>query len=78
MADHTLKTLLDAGAAVTINSDDPAYFGGYIGDNYLAAARALDLSRADLAQVARNSIAATFLPDERKAALLAELDAFGV
>ncbi|MBT8202185.1 MAG: adenosine deaminase, partial [Acidimicrobiia bacterium] len=76
MADHNLTALLDAGAAVTINSDDPAYFGGYIGDNYLAAARDLELSRADLAQVARNSIVATFLPDDRKAALLTELDAF--
>lgn len=76
MADHNLKYLLDAGAAVTINSDDPAYFGGYVGANYLAVAQALDLDRADLARIARNSIAATFLPEERKAALLAELDAY--
>ena len=76
MADHNLKRLLDRGVRVTINSDDPAYFGGYIGDNYLAVAKALDLSRADLAQLARNSIEATFLPNGRREQLLTELDAF--
>jgi adenosine deaminase len=71
---HPLKALLDAGLVVTVNSDDPAYFDGYLLDNYVAAERALGLSRADLAQLARNSITASLLPDERKAELLAELD----
>jgi adenosine deaminase len=75
LEDHNLKDLLDRGVRVTINSDDPAYFGGYVLDNYVAVAHALDLSRADLVTLARNSIEATFLDDDEKAALLAELDA---
>jgi adenosine deaminase len=59
---------------VTVNSDDPAYFGGYLTDNYLAIQRALDLDRADLTTLARNAIQASFLPPESKAVLLAELD----
>ena len=59
---------------MTVNSDDPAYFGGYLLDNYLAVQRALGLSRADLAQLARNSITASLLPKERKTALIAEID----
>ena len=75
LEDHNLKRLLDRGVRVTINSDDPAYFGGYVLDNYVNAAEALDLSRDDLVTLARNSIEATFLPDEHKRALLDELDA---
>jgi adenosine deaminase len=75
MEDHNLKRLLDAGVKVTVNSDDPAYFGGYILDNFLAIAEALDLTREDLAQLARNSIEASFLPDEEKVPFLEELDA---
>ncbi|MBT8248168.1 MAG: adenosine deaminase, partial [Acidimicrobiia bacterium] len=78
MGDHNLKRLLDRGVKVTVNSDDPAYFGGYIGDNYLAVAEALDLSLGDIAQIARNSIEATFLPNGRRESLLAELDQFVV
>ena len=59
---------------MTVNSDDPAYFGGYLLDNYVAVQRALGLSRADLAQLARNSITASLLPGERKAGLIAEID----
>lgn len=76
MADHNLKRLLDRGVKVTVNSDDPAYFGGYIGDNFLAVAESLNLSRHDLAVLARNSLEATFLPPERIAELIAELDRF--
>lgn len=71
---HPLKRLLDAGLAVTVNSDDPAYFDGYLLDNYVAAQKALGLSHADLAQLARNSITASLLPDARKAELIAEID----
>jgi adenosine deaminase len=74
LEDHNLKDLLDRGVRVTINSDDPAYFGGYVLDNYVAIAEALDLSREDLITLARNSIEATFLTADEKSALLAELD----
>ena len=74
LAEHPLKRLLDAGVAVTINSDDPAYFGGYLVDNYLAAADALHLGRRDLAALARYSITGSLLPVARQAELLAEID----
>lgn len=74
LASHNLKRLLDRGVRVTINSDDPAYFGGYVGDNYLAVAEALDLSREDLVLLARNSLEATFLPEERRRQLVSELE----
>jgi adenosine deaminase len=74
LSQHPLKRLLDAGLVVTVNSDDPAYFGGYVLDNYVAAQKALGLSHADLAQLARNSIVASLLSDERKEELLAEID----
>ncbi len=60
MREHNLKRLLDAGLCVTINSDDPAYFGGYLLDNYVAVAEALDLSDKDLEQLASNSMNARF------------------
>jgi adenosine deaminase len=59
--DHNLKRLLEAGVRVTVNSDDPAYFGGYLLENYLAVQRALGLTRAQLTVLARNSIEASFL-----------------
>ena len=73
LADHNLKALLDQGVLVTVNSDDPAYFGGYVLDNYVALADALNLSRSDLVTLAGNSIRASFIDDDEKAALLAEL-----
>jgi adenosine deaminase len=76
LADHNLKRLLDAGVPVMVNSDDPAYFGGYLTENYLAAQQALGLDEDDVARLARNGIEATFLDADRKAALLAELDAY--
>jgi adenosine deaminase len=66
MEDHNLKRLLDRGLCVTVNSDDPAYFGGYVAENYRAVARALGLSRADVMQLASNSIEASLLPDTQK------------
>ena len=75
LTDHNLKELLDRGVLVTVNSDDPAYFGGYVLDNYVAIAEALSLSRDDLVTLAGNSIRAAFLTDEEKAVLLGELDA---
>lgn len=60
LKEHNLKRLLEQGLCVTINSDDPAYFGGYILDNYVATAQALDLSKEQLVQLAANSMAARF------------------
>ena len=74
MADHNLKVLLDQGLCVTVNSDDPAYFGGYLQDNFLAVAEGLQLSRAQLAQLARNSIEASFLESATKQSWYARID----
>ena len=76
MKSHTLKTMLDKGLHVTINSDDPAYFGGYINENYNAARKSLDLTRADIVQLARNSFAASFLPKSKKNKLMHEIDRY--
>jgi adenosine deaminase len=75
MEEHNLKRMLDAGIKVMVNSDDPAYFGGYVLDNYLAVTESLNLSKTDLKALAANSITASFLPDAQKAALLSRLDA---
>ena len=66
--------LLDAGLCVTVNSDDPSYFGGYINANYLACQQALGLDRADLVRLARNGFEAAFMPAERRQAALAQVD----
>jgi adenosine deaminase len=76
MAAHPLKVMLDAGLQVTVNSDDPAYFGGYVNANYRAVQMALGLDRNDLARLARNSFEAAFLDAGEKAALVARLDAY--
>jgi adenosine deaminase len=73
--DHNLKRLLDRGLKVMVNSDDPAYFGGYVLSNYLAVQRGLNLSRAEIAQLARNSIEASFLDGAAKNRWLAQIDA---
>ena len=73
---HNLKQLLQRGLMVTVNSDDPAYFGGYVGDTFQAAATALRLGRADLVTLARNSFKASFLPDDQKQAHLDALRRF--
>ncbi len=75
LEDHNLGRLLERGLCVTVNSDDPAYFGGYVGDNYLAVAQALDLSRHDLVGLARNSFEASFVDDDRRNRWLAQIDA---
>src|SRR3546814_3362086 len=63
---HNLARMLRQGLMVTVNSDDPAYFDGYVADNYIACAQALDLSHEELGILARNSIDASFLPEARK------------
>jgi adenosine deaminase len=76
MADHVLPAMLDAGLRVSVNSDDPAYFGGYVAGNYIAVANGLGIDLATLADIARDSFKSSFLPEERKAALVAEVDAY--
>ncbi len=76
MVDHPIDRMLREGLRATINSDDPAYFGGYVADNYRAAAEARGLDRDDLALLARNSFLGSFLPDDAVAAHLARLDAY--
>jgi adenosine deaminase len=76
MGQHNLRELLDAGLLVTVNSDDPAYFGGYVNANYIAAFDALPLEAAHAKQLARNSFAASFLEPEQKRTYLAEVDRF--
>ena len=68
--------MLAAGMVVTVNSDDPSYFGGYLNANFVAIQEALGLNRAEIATLGRNSFLASFLPDADKAAALARFDAF--
>ncbi|MDE8651323.1 adenosine deaminase [Novosphingobium album (ex Liu et al. 2023)] len=74
LAHHPIDTMLARGLRATVNSDDPAYFGGYIADNYRAVARARGLGKAELATLARNSFAGSFLPPEVIAAHIDRLD----
>jgi adenosine deaminase len=74
---HPLASMLQNDLCVTVNSDDPAYFGGYVGENLRAVRDALALDDAAVIALARNSFAASFLEESTKRAYLAELDAFG-
>ena len=76
--DHNLKRLLDRGLCVTVNSDDPAYFGGYVVANYVAVQRGLGLTRGDIRALAANSIEASFLPPEQKRMWMERIEAFPV
>ncbi|MGE0802325.1 MAG: adenosine deaminase [Lautropia sp.] len=75
LRDHPLKRLLDAGLCVTVNSDDPAYFGGYLNANFEQTVAALGLGRDDVIQLARNSFEASFIGDERRGDCLRQLEA---
>jgi adenosine deaminase len=76
LAAHPLREMLEAGLTVTMNSDDPAYFGGSVNDNFIACRDALALSDAQIIAMARNSLTACFLPAADIAAHLARLDAY--
>lgn len=76
MAEHNLRQLLDAGLCATVNSDDPAYFGGYINDNFVAVFEALPLQRQHAQQLARNSFRAAFLDANTKQRYLGQVDKF--
>ena len=73
---HPLKAMLQLGLHATVNSDDPAYFGGYLAENWLATTTALGLSRAELATLARNSFTGSFLTPQEVARHLAAVDAY--
>ncbi|WP_037576434.1 adenosine deaminase [Phaeacidiphilus oryzae] len=77
LAEHPLPAMLEAGLLVTVNSDDPSYFGGYVEDNFAGVREALRLTESQLRQLARNSFQASFLDHDetRRAALLAEVEA---
>ena len=66
MAQHNISRLLQQGVHVTVNSDDPSYFGGYMNDNFIAITKALDLSNDELKQLAKNSFEASFISDAEK------------
>ena len=74
MENHSVRKLIDAGLCVTINSDDPAYFGGYINENFNAVHQAFGLSKDEMCLLARNSFEAAFLDDARRRQILCELD----
>jgi adenosine deaminase len=73
LAQHPLPRMLDAGLLVTLNSDDPAYFGGYVEDNFVAVRDKLGFDEETLRSLAVNSINASFLDETRRQALLAEI-----
>jgi adenosine deaminase len=75
LGQHDVQALMERGLLVTVNSDDPAYFGGYVADNLAAVADTFDLGRASILQLARNSFRAAFLPAAVKERYLAEVDA---
>jgi adenosine deaminase len=76
LAEHPLRRLHEAGVKVTINSDDPAYFGGYLHENYVQTAEALNLTQPELAEIAANSFRGAFLSDAEKTGYLARIDAY--
>ena len=75
MAEHNIRRLLQQGVHVTVNSDDPSYFGGYMNDNFIAITKALDLSNAELKQLAINSFEASFISDAEKQTWIKKIEA---
>ena len=75
---HNLRRMLERGVLVTVNSDDPAYFGGYLNQNFIELADALDLNEADIRTLCKNSFKASFLNEEEKAKRYAEIDGIHV
>lgn len=76
LSHHPLKTMLDLGLKVTVNSDDPAYFGGYMNENFIAVEAALSLGRSKWVNIVRNSFNAAFVDRQRKNELMDELDQY--
>jgi adenosine deaminase len=73
---HPLAEMLEKGLVATVNSDDPAYFGGYINDNYLSVAHALNLSKEQIVQLVKNSFYASFLSEEEKLHFIQQVDQY--
>lgn len=78
LASHPLRQMLEHDVLVTVNSDDPAYFGGYVNANYVAVAEALGLGAPELVRLARNSFEASWLEERDRAKLIDELAAVRV
>ena len=76
LKNHPIKKMLQAGLKATINSDDPAYFGGYMNENFLQLAEAVDLSKDEVATLARNGFEAAFISDTEKQQLVARLETY--
>lgn len=76
LSQHNILQLLDLGVMVTVNSDDPAYFGGYVNENFAAMFDALHISRAQAAQLARNSFQGSFLAESGKATFIQQLEQY--
>lgn len=74
LKDHPMKKMLALGLRATMNSDDPAYFGGYVNENFRQTAKAVGLTREDIIQLARNSFTGSFLPEAEQAKHLSEID----
>ena len=72
---HNIKALLDYGLNVSVNSDDPAYFKGYMNQNFINLYENIDLSEADVIELVKNSFRSAFISDELKATYLAQVDA---
>ncbi len=77
LKDHPLKKMLNLGLKATVNSDDPAYFGGYLNANFLRTAEALDLSKEEIKTLVRNSFENSLLPDDEKQKYLTQIEDFG-
>ncbi|TIC83785.1 adenosine deaminase [Crenobacter intestini] len=75
LAHHPLKKMLALGLCATVNSDDPSYFGGYVGDNYVACQQALSLDADDIVQLVKNGFEASWLPEAEQARYIAQVDA---
>jgi adenosine deaminase len=76
MRKHNIKKMLDLGLCVTVNSDDPAYFGGYISENLQALHRFLDLDYQDIYKLVKNAFQASFISRKEKEAFISDLDEF--
>ena len=74
LKNHPLKTMLNKGLKVTVNSDDPSYFGGYLNDNYLQAAKAINLTSNEILILVRNGFDGAYLSDERRQKLISEFE----
>jgi adenosine deaminase len=74
LKNHPLKKMMDKGLFVTVNSDDPSYFGGYVNENYIAVQEALNLSKQDIYTLAKNSFEASVISDDLKKKYISELD----